>query len=90
MINEAKVSGCAVVATQMSGVLEQISHGRNGWIIDNDEAAIVAGMSRLVSSPDLVRSLQNHDYPEEILDDQHKILSIERLIDTDLNSDGVI
>ncbi len=90
VINEAKVSGCAVVATHMSGVLEQISHGRNGWIIDNDEAAIVAGMSHLISSPDLVRSLQNHDYPEEILDDHHKILSIERLIDTDLNSDGVI
>ncbi len=81
VINEAKVSGCAVVATRMSGVLEQIAHGRNGWIIDNDEDSIITGMAHLISHPDLVRSMQNCDYPREILNDEHKLLSLERLID---------
>lgn len=85
VINEAKVSGCAVVATHMSGVLEQISHGHNGWILDNNEESIIAGMSHLVSHPEIVRSLQNHDYPEEILNDEHKLLSIERLINNSSN-----
>ncbi|MGV8929948.1 MAG: glycosyltransferase [Brevundimonas sp.] len=85
VINEAKVSGRAVVATHMSGVLEQISHGRNGWIVDNDEESIIAGMHHLISQPDLVRALQNHDYPEAILDDQRKILSIEHLIESSSN-----
>lgn len=89
VINEAKVSGRAVVATHMSGVLEQICHERNGWIIDNDEDSIIAGMGHLVSRPDLVRSLQNHDYPREILDDEHKLLSLERLIDADANTKRV-
>lgn len=86
VINEAKVSGCAVLATRVSGVAEQLAHGENGWIVENDEESIVAGLGHLLSNPDVLARLKNDDYPAPILDDEHKLLSLERLIEADANS----
>lgn len=80
VINEAKVTGKAVFATQVSGVDEQLQHGVNGWIVANDEAAIVEGMDRLLSEPDLRRQLANDIYPAAILDDEAKLDRIEALL----------
>lgn len=85
VINEAKVSGCAVLATRVSGVAEQLAHGENGWIVENDEESIVAGLGHLLSNPDVLARLKNDDYPAPILDDEHKLLSLERLIEADAN-----
>jgi glycosyltransferase involved in cell wall biosynthesis len=83
VINEAKVSGCAVLTTRVSGVEEQLTHGRNGWIVENDEESIVAGLADLISNADMLARLKNDDFPPAILDDDHKLLSLERLIDAD-------
>jgi glycosyltransferase involved in cell wall biosynthesis len=86
VINEAKVSGCGVLATRVSGVAEQLAHGENGWIVENDEESIVAGLGHLLSNPDVLARLKNDDYPAPILDDEHKLLSLERLIDADAHA----
>lgn len=79
VINEAKIAGKAVIATEVSGVNEQLVHGRNGWIVTNEETAIVEGMDRLLSEPELLRRLGNDCYPAAILDDGAKVDRIEAL-----------
>jgi glycosyltransferase involved in cell wall biosynthesis len=79
VINEAKVSGKAVIATQVSGVDEQLIHGLNGWVVANEEAAIVEGMHRLLSDRTLLATLGNDTFPAAILDDMGKIDRIEAL-----------
>lgn len=79
VINEAKVAGKAVIATAMSGVHEQLVHGQNGWIVENEENAIFEGMDRLLSDPTLLARLGNDIYPVAILDDGAKIDRMEAL-----------
>ncbi|MBQ9886568.1 MAG: glycosyltransferase [Lachnospiraceae bacterium] len=83
VVNEAKVSGAAVIATEFSGIHEQITHGQNGWIVDNDTEAIVEGMKKLITDDKLRKSLQNTDYPEIILNDQYKYESILKALHID-------
>ncbi len=72
VVNEAKVSGAAVIATEFSGIHEQITHGKNGWITANNEAAILDGLRTLLDNPKLIERLRNTDYPEAILNDRLK------------------
>lgn len=83
VINEAKVSGCAVIATRVSGVMEQLTHGVNGWIVENSESAIIDGMYELLSSSDRMSSIRNDLYPRAITDDDEKIRMLERLMSPD-------
>lgn len=41
---EAKILGCAVLATDVSGIREQLVHGESGWIVENSEEAIADGL----------------------------------------------
>lgn len=79
VINEAKVAGCAVLATDVAGVREQLTNGENGWIVPNDEEAMTASLIQLLSEPKRIKQTQNHSYPELILDDDRKIDQLEDL-----------
>jgi glycosyltransferase involved in cell wall biosynthesis len=79
VINEAKVAGCAVLATNFAGVREQLSNGENGWIIPNDEEAIATFLAQLLNEPSLIKRTQNHTYPEIMLDDDRKLDLLEEL-----------
>lgn len=79
VINEAKVSGAAVLAVKVSGIDEQLQDGDNGWVIDNSEAAIIEALSDLIRSPEKVARVRNDRYPAAILDDALKLDQIEAL-----------
>ncbi len=79
VINEAKVSGAAVLAVQVSGIDEQLQDGQNGWVIQNDEMAIIEALSELIRSPERVSRVRNNHYPTPILDDELKLDQIEAL-----------
>lgn len=81
VVNEAKISGKAIIATVVSGVKEQLEHGINGWVVENDEKHIMDGMRHLLSNKDVVKRLTNSIYPEAILNDQTKLEQLYKLID---------
>lgn len=81
VVNEAKVAGKAIIATEVSGIHEQLEHGVNGWIVDNDEDRIFDGMRFLLDHPDKVSGLTNKIYPVALLDDDAKIEKLYNLID---------
>ena len=73
VVNEAKVTGCAVIATEFSGIHEQLTHGQNGWIVKNDTQSIINGMRLLLTDSELLQKLKNDDYPLDIIDDKMKL-----------------
>lgn len=73
VVNEAKIAGKAIIATEVSGIHEQLEHGHNGWIVDNDEDNIVEGMKKLLSDPILLKKLTNTVYPDALMNDGLKI-----------------
>jgi len=81
IVNEAKVAGAAVAATEFSGIHEQITPGENGVIFENNEDAIFEGLRELIGDPEKVRKLKNHLYPEAILNDDLKVRKICDLAD---------
>lgn len=56
---EAKVLGCPVLATDVAGVREQMTHGETGWIVENDAQAICEGLRRLLDDPTLREKLRS-------------------------------
>lgn len=69
---EAKVLGCPVLATDVAGIQEQLTHGRSGWIVDNSEDALFEGLKALIGDPDLRKQLQNTDGIDLICDNETK------------------
>jgi hypothetical protein len=70
-----------VIATRFSGIEEQIEHGVNGLIVEQDEGAICAGLASLICDPGLRERLARGGYPRELLDDDAKIDALLSLLD---------
>lgn len=73
VVNEAKITGCAVLATEFSGIHEQLTSGENGLIVENNQEAILEGLKTLIEDKNLLKKIRNTDYPEAITDDRKKI-----------------
>lgn len=69
---EAKVLECAVLATDVSGIREQMVHGETGWIVENSEEAIYSGLKYLLENPDVVHELRNSAGISAIADNVEK------------------
>ena len=69
---EAKLLGCPVLATDVAGIREQLTHGKTGWIVDNSEDALYEGLKALIGDPDLRKQLQNTDGIDLICDNETK------------------
>ena len=69
---EAKLLGCAVLATDVAGIREQIIHGKTGWITDNDEETIYKDLRHLLRSPALLQQLRTNSYAEDIYSSPQK------------------
>jgi glycosyltransferase involved in cell wall biosynthesis len=80
VVNEAKVTGKAVIATEVSGIHEQLENNQNGIIVENDFNAIFEGLKLLLTDDNLRKKITNTDYPEVILNDQHKFKMLTNLI----------
>lgn len=69
---EAKILGCPVLATDVSGVREQMTHGETGWIVENSEEGLYSGLKHLLDNPDLIEKLRSNKGMENILDNNSK------------------
>lgn len=63
---EAKILNCAVLATDVSGIREQIVHGETGWIVENNEVAIYEGLKYLLENPEMIKKLKCNTNIDEI------------------------
>jgi glycosyltransferase involved in cell wall biosynthesis len=79
-VNEGKIMGKAIIATDFAGVGEQIEDGKNGLIVERNEDAIFEGMKRILSDKELRYLLTNTFLPKSILDDDYKIDKLERIL----------
>ncbi len=80
-VNEAKVIGKPVLATQFSGINEQIADEESGLIVANNEDAIYDGLKRLLTDDALREKLTNSALSKKIMDDDYKIEMIDELIE---------
>ncbi len=80
-VNEAKVLGKPVLATEFSGINEQIVNEESGLIVANNEDAIYEGLKRLLTDEELRRKLTNNTLPKMIMDDDYKIDKLLTLIE---------
>ena len=77
--NEAKMMKKPVIATQFSGIDEQICDGYNGYIVENTEEAILQKMREILSSPEILKPLNVNGMPEDLLNNDKKIVQYETL-----------
>lgn len=71
---EAKILGCAVLATDVSGIREQIVHGETGWICENSEEGIYEGVKHLITSSKIHLKLRDSIGMERICDPEKKYI----------------
>ncbi len=79
VVNEAKMMQKPVIATQFSGIDEQLCDGYNGYIVENDENAILQKMREILMNPDMIKPLNINGMPEELLSNDRKIVQYEML-----------
>lgn len=77
---EAKLLGCAVLATDVAGIREQMTHGRSGWIVDDDEIAIYEGLKHLLLHPELRDRLRGLTEMEKVCRNDEKYLMFQQII----------
>ncbi|MHA6485268.1 glycosyltransferase [Paenibacillus sp. strain BS8-2] len=56
-IDEAKILGMPIVVTHFSTAEDQISHGKNGWIVEMNAEALAEGIAALAGDPSLRQTL---------------------------------
>ena len=79
VVNEAKILERPLLATEFSGVREQIKHGYNGYVFDNDEEAIYQGVKELLNQPKEIRKTAMNEMPESITSDDYKVRELSSL-----------
>ncbi len=79
VVNEAKIMERPLIATEFSGIHEQILNGVNGIIVENDTSAIVNGMKNLIANPADMAKLATNGMPIELTDNDKKIKQYETL-----------
>lgn len=73
---EAKVLSCAVLATDVSGIREQMVHGETGWIVENTEQGIYDGLKYLLDHPEVIKVISSNDGIDEICNNDEKYNTI--------------
>lgn len=69
---EAKVLGCPVLATDVSGIREQLVHGETGWIVENSEQGIYEGLKFLLEHPETAAKIRSDSKMESICNNDEK------------------
>ncbi|MBS0474903.1 MAG: glycosyltransferase [Proteobacteria bacterium] len=80
VVNEARVLERPLIATRFAGIEEQVTHGVNGWIAEQDVQSICDGLARLIRDPALRERLARGGYPQALLDDELKLDALLELI----------
>ena len=79
VVNEAKMMRKPVIATQFSGIDEQLLDGYNGFIVENNEDSILQKMRDILINPEILKPLNINGMPEELLSNDKKIIQYETL-----------
>lgn len=79
VVNEAKLMCRPVIATQFSGIDEQIENGINGIIVGNDEKSILVTMRQILMEPDAIKRYEFNGMPEKLLDNKGKVKDLVNL-----------
>lgn len=58
--NEARIIGCPIVMTNVSGASEQIDNGKNGYIVDSDEVSLYNAIKDLLDSEELINQFKKN------------------------------
>lgn len=77
---EAKLLGCPVLATDVSGIREQLIHGETGWIVDNDEKSIYQGLRYLLENTAILESLRCNRGMDAVFDNRAKYDKLMQII----------
>ena len=78
--NEARILGCPIVTTDVSGAREQIQDGKTGLIVESTVEGIYKGVKELLDNPELRK-----DFTENLkfidCDTRKEVKKIYRLLD---------
>ena len=69
---EAKLLNCPVLATDVAGIREQLTHGKTGWIVENERQAICDSLRHLLQNPELRLSLKDNSGMSAICSNEEK------------------
>lgn len=64
---EAKILGKAVIVTDVPGMDEQFTSGKDGLIVRNDNEALVEGVLEIINNTSLREAIENSNTPERIV-----------------------
>jgi glycosyltransferase involved in cell wall biosynthesis len=79
VVNEAKVLKKPLIATEFSGIHEQIQHKINGVIVSNNFDAIYTELVSIIKDQILLDQISINGMPESINNDNYKIQQLEAL-----------
>tara|TARA_R110002051_G_scaffold265495_4_gene325345 strand:+ start:8334 stop:9479 length:1146 start_codon:yes stop_codon:yes gene_type:complete len=79
VVNEAKILERPLVATEFSGVREQITEGVNGFVFNNSYEAILIGMKKMLDNATKLNKMAINGMPNEITDDNYKVEQLIKL-----------
>ena len=77
---EAKLIGKPVLATDVSGIREQITDGVSGLIVENSENGIYRGLKHLLDNPNYCRMLSQNAGINRITDNEEKYCAFMKTI----------
>lgn len=80
VVNEAKILKKPLIATEFSGINEQIINNENGIIVKNDLESIIKGLEKLLKSNELQKKIAINGMPKSIVNDDAKIINFLNLI----------
>ncbi len=82
VVNEAKLMERPLIATEFSGIHEQITNHVNGVIVKNTTESIVEELQKLLASPQDLEKYAINGMPKPLRDNDEKIRQYERLFRT--------
>lgn len=81
VVNEAKMMCKPVIATEFSGIHEQIQNEKNGLIIPNNEDAIYNAFYNILKKPRLIETWAVNQLPKNLLDNERKVRQFEEILE---------
>jgi len=77
---EAKILNCVVFATDVSGIREQMEHGKTGWIVENTEDGIYRGMKFLLDTKGITNKYRGNIDNLIILNSENKYRKLMEIV----------
>ena len=88
VVNEAKLMLKPVIATEFSGIHEQIEDGFNGVIVENKEESIFEGFKYIFTHKELLKNMSINGMSQKLLDNDNKVNEFIRLYNINLESNN--